>query len=60
LLSAIGDIERKGEFEFDRNAFSTATPNAATAANQNPNVALTPAEEQYEQEMQDYYDQQYG
>jgi len=60
LLSAIGDIERKGEFEFDRNAFATAPPSSATPANQNPNVTLTPAEQQYEQEMQDYYDQQYG
>tara|TARA_R100000808_G_C2155337_1_gene167568 strand:- start:12535 stop:14025 length:1491 start_codon:yes stop_codon:yes gene_type:complete len=60
LLSAIRDIERKGEFEFNRNASAAAPPNAATAANQNPNVALTPAEEQYEQEMQAYYDQQYG
>ena len=60
LLSAIGDIERKGEFEFDRNAFSTAPPSLTTPMNQNPNVALTPAEEQHQQEMQDYYDQQYG
>ena len=60
LLSAIGDIERKGEFEFDRNAFSTAPPNAATAANQNPNVASAIPQNPYEQEMQDYYDQQYG
>jgi len=60
LLSAIGDIERKGEFEFDRNALATAPPSLATPMNQNPNVALTPAEEQHQQEMQDYYDQQYG
>jgi hypothetical protein len=60
VLAGIQDIERKGEFEFDRNAFATAPPSLATTTNQNPNVALTPAEEQYEQEMQGYYDQQYG
>jgi len=63
LLSAIGDIERKGEFEFDRDAkasVSTPPPGLTAIMNQNPNMSLAAAEEQYEQEMQDYYDQQYG
>ena len=63
LLSAIGDIERKGEFEFDRDAkasVSTPPPGLTAIMNQNPNMSLAAAEEQYEQEMQGYYDQQYG
>ena len=61
LLSAIGDIERKGEFEFDRDApGQTPPPGLTDIMNQNPNMSLAAAEEQYEQEMQDYYDQQYG
>jgi len=62
VLAGIQDIERKGEFEFDRSAVaSVATPPGVTnIMNQNPNMSQDDAEEQYEQEMQGYYDQQYG
>jgi carbon monoxide dehydrogenase subunit G len=66
VLAGIQDIERKGEFEFDRSAVAaapsvTTTPVGLTQImNQNPNMTQVEAEEQYEQEMQGYYDQQYG
>jgi hypothetical protein len=63
VLAGIQDIERKGEFEFDRSAapsVATTPPGLTNIMNQNPNMTQVEAEEQYEQEMQGYYDQQYG
>jgi len=63
VLAGIQDIERKGEFEFDRSAAPSVVrtpPGVTNIMNQNPNMSQDDAEEQYEQEMQGYYDQQYG
>jgi len=63
VLAGIQDIERKGEFEFDRSAapsVATTPPGVTNIMNQNPNMSQDDAEEQYEEEMQGYYDQQYG
>ena len=57
LLSAIGDIEQKGEFEFG--VSSGGVNPIEQYMKDNPGLTVEEAEAQYEQEMQNYYDQQY-